>query len=133
MVAVRMVRVRNMSVSEAADIQGRCPNCVRNRLRRYDKRDLEGLRDLPRCGRPRMISRNVMDAIVANVTGCRITSPDCDQGFVGSSGSVPPLASRALRSASSRRSRVSRITRYTRRAGSLTQIERRSEANAASG
>ena len=26
MVAVRMVRVRNMSVSETADIQGRCPN-----------------------------------------------------------------------------------------------------------
>ena len=36
MVVVRMVRARNMSVSETADIQGRCPNWVCNRLCRYD-------------------------------------------------------------------------------------------------
>lgn len=36
-----MVRVRNMSVSKTADIQVRCPNWVRNRLRRYDE-DLKG-------------------------------------------------------------------------------------------
>lgn len=30
MVAVRMIRVRNMSVSETAGIQGRCPNWVCN-------------------------------------------------------------------------------------------------------
>ena len=52
MVAVCMVRVRNMSVSETADIQGRSPNWVRNLLRCYDEGGLEGLRDLPRCGRP---------------------------------------------------------------------------------
>ena len=51
MVAVRMVRVRNMSVSETADIQGRCPNWVHNLLRRYDEGGLEGLRDLPKSGR----------------------------------------------------------------------------------
>ena len=50
MVAVRMVRVRNMTVDEVADIQGRSPNWVRNRLRRYDDGGLEGLRDLP-CAR----------------------------------------------------------------------------------
>ena len=43
MVAVRMVRVRNMSVSETADIQGRCPNWVHNLLRRYDEGGLEGM------------------------------------------------------------------------------------------
>ena len=31
MVAVRMVRVLNMSVEETADIQARCPTRVRNR------------------------------------------------------------------------------------------------------
>ena len=41
MIAVRMVRVRNMSVSETADIQGRCPNWVRDWLRRYDEGGLE--------------------------------------------------------------------------------------------
>ena len=55
MVTVRMVRARNMSVSETTDIQGRCPNWVRNWLRRYDEGGLEGLRDLPRCGRSRRI------------------------------------------------------------------------------
>ena len=79
MVAVRMVRVRNMSVSETADIQGRCPNRVCNLLHRYDKEGLEGLRDLPRSGRPRRILRNVMDGIIANVAGCRITPVDLQQ------------------------------------------------------
>ena len=42
MVAVRMVRVHNMSVSETADIQGRNSNWVRDWLRRYDEGGLEG-------------------------------------------------------------------------------------------
>ena len=73
MIAVRMVRARNISVDETADILIRCPSWVRNWLRRYDEGGLEGLRDLPRCGRPRRILRNVMDEIIANVAGCRIT------------------------------------------------------------
>ena len=73
MAAVRMVRVRNMSVDETADIRVHCPTWVRDWLRRYDEGGLEVLRDLPRCGRPRRITRDAMDAIVANVAGCRIT------------------------------------------------------------
>ena len=73
MVAVRMVRVLNMSVEETANLQVHCPTWVRDWLRRYDEGGLEGLRDLPRCGRPRRILRNVMDEIIANVAGCRIT------------------------------------------------------------
>ena len=72
MVAVRMVCVRNMSVNETADIRGRSPNRVRDWLRRYDEGGLEGLRDLPRCGRSRRILRNVMDEIIAKVADCRI-------------------------------------------------------------
>ena len=55
MVAVRMVRVLDMSVDEAADILVHCPTWVRDWLSRYDEGGLEGLRDLPRCGRPRRI------------------------------------------------------------------------------
>ena len=73
MVVVRMVRVLNISVEEAASILVHCPTWVRDWLRRYDEGGLEGLRDLPRCGRPRRILRNVMDEMVAKVAGCRIT------------------------------------------------------------
>ena len=41
MVAVRMVRVFNMSVEETASIQIRCPTWVRDWLRRYDEGGLE--------------------------------------------------------------------------------------------
>ena len=68
MVVVRMVRVRNMSVSETADIQGRCPNWVRNLLRRYDEGDLEGLRDLLRSGRPPKIPLREMDKIMKHAS-----------------------------------------------------------------
>ena len=73
MVAVRMVRVLNISVEETASILVRCSTWVRDWLRRYDEGGLEGLRDLPRCGRPRRILRNVMDEIIAKVADCRIT------------------------------------------------------------
>ena len=45
MIAVRMVRARNISVDETADILIRCPSWVRNWLRRYDERGFEGFRD----------------------------------------------------------------------------------------
>ena len=63
MVAVCMVRVLNMSVEETANLQARCPTWVRDWLRRYDEGGLEGLRDLPKCGRPRRILRNIMRGI----------------------------------------------------------------------
>ena len=46
MVAVRMVRVLNMSADETAGILVHCPTWVRDRLRCYDEGDLEGFRDL---------------------------------------------------------------------------------------
>ena len=76
MVAVRMVRVLDMSVEETASLQVRCPTWVRKWLRRFDE---GGLRDLPRCGRPRRILRNAMDGIVANVAGFRITPAGLQQ------------------------------------------------------
>ena len=50
MVAVRMVRVLNISVEETANLQVHCPTWVRDRLRCYDEGGLEGLRDLLRRG-----------------------------------------------------------------------------------
>ena len=46
MVAVRMVRVLNISVEETAGFQVRYPTRIRYRLRRYDERCLEDFRDL---------------------------------------------------------------------------------------
>ena len=46
MVAVRMVRVLNISVEETANLQVRCPTWVRDWLRHYDEEGLEDLRDL---------------------------------------------------------------------------------------
>ena len=74
-VAVRMVHVLNMSVDETASTLVHCPTRVRDWLRRYDEGGLEGLRDLPRCSWSRRISCNVMDSIIVNVVGCRITPP----------------------------------------------------------
>ena len=63
MVAVRMVRVLNISVEKTANLQVPCPTWVRGRLRRYNDGGLKGLRDLPRCRRPRRIPRNIMRGI----------------------------------------------------------------------
>ena len=76
-----MVRMLNMTVEETASILVRCPTWVRDWLRRYDEGGLEGLRDLSRCGRPRRITRDAMDAIVADVTGCRITQSRWETEF----------------------------------------------------
>ena len=72
MIAVRMIRVRNMSVDDTVDIQGRSPNLVHSWLRRYEG-ELEGLQNLPRCGRSRRITRGVMEDIITNVTGYPMT------------------------------------------------------------
>ena len=72
MVAVRMVRVFNMSVEETASIQVRRSSWVCDWLCRYDG-GLKNLRDLPRCERPRRIPRNIMNDIIANVADCCIT------------------------------------------------------------
>ena len=81
MVAVRMVRVRNMSVGETASLQVRCSTRVREWLCRYDEGGLEGLRDIPRCGRPRRIPLGVIDGIIAKVSSRRITPLELQQSI----------------------------------------------------
>ena len=78
MVAVRIIHVRNISVSETVDIQGRSPNWVRNLLRRYDG-GLKGLLILPRSGRLKRILWDALDEIMAKVAYCEIMSVDMQQ------------------------------------------------------
>ena len=79
LVAVRMVRVLNISVEETANLQVHCPTWVRDWLRCYDEGDIEGLRDLPRCERPRRILQDTLDRIMAKVVYCGIMHVDLQQ------------------------------------------------------
>ena len=64
MLAVHMVRVRKMSVSEAAANLMRSDRWVHTWLERFDAGGLDGLRDLPRSGRPPKIPREIMARII---------------------------------------------------------------------
>ena len=64
MLAVHMVYVRKAGIGETAAHLMRSARWVRNWLRRYDEGGLEGLRDLPRSGRPRRIPRETIEQII---------------------------------------------------------------------
>ena len=67
MLAVHMVCVRKMSVSEAAANLMRSDRWVHTWLERFDAGGLDGLRDLPRSGRPPKIPREIMARIIEQV------------------------------------------------------------------
>ena len=64
MLAVHMVYVRKAGIDETAAHLMRSARWVRNWLHRYDEGGLEGLRDLPRSGRPRRIPRETIEQII---------------------------------------------------------------------
>ena len=64
MLAVHMVCVRKMSVGETAANLMRSERWVHKWLKRFDTGGLDGLRDLPRTGRPPKISRETMARII---------------------------------------------------------------------
>ena len=64
MLAVHMVRVRKMSTGETAANLMRSERWVHRWLERFDAGSLDGLRDLPRTGRPPKISRYTMARII---------------------------------------------------------------------
>ena len=72
MLAVHMVRVRKMNVSETAANLMWSDRWVHTWLERFDAGDLDGLRDLPRSGRPPKISREIMARIIE-----RAVQPQC--------------------------------------------------------
>ncbi len=61
MLAVHMVYVRKAGIDETAAHLMRSARWVRNWLHRYDEGGLDGLRDLPRSGRPRRIPRETIE------------------------------------------------------------------------
>ena len=76
MLAVHMVYVRKAGIDETAAHLMRSARWVHNWLRecsrctwlhRYDEGGLEGLRDLPRSGRPRRIPRETIEQIINKV------------------------------------------------------------------
>ena len=67
MLAVHMVYVRKAGIDETAAHLMRSARWVHNWLHRYDEGGLEGLRDLPRSGRPRRIPRETIEQIINKV------------------------------------------------------------------
>ena len=93
MVAVRMVRVLDMSVDETANLQVHCPMWVRDWLRRYDEGGLEGLRDLQmRTAQKNFVNRRVRHHQFA----CDGPYPPAVLAPAAGSQSVPSLAGRRL-------------------------------------
>ena len=72
MLAVHMVRVREMSIGETAANLMRSERRVRKWLERFDTGGLDGLRDLPRTGRSPKIPRYIMTRIIE-----RSVQPKC--------------------------------------------------------
>ncbi len=64
MLAVYMVHVCKKSIDETAGDLMRSPKWVRNWLNCFDSGGLNGLRDLPRSGRPSKIPREIMERII---------------------------------------------------------------------
>ena len=64
MLAVHMVRVREMSIDETAANLMRSERWVHKWLKRFGAGGLDGLRDLPRTGRPPKIPRETMAPII---------------------------------------------------------------------
>ena len=79
MLAVHMVHFRKVSIDDAAVNLLRCPKWVRNWLERFKTGGLEGLRDLPRSGRPPKISQEVMDGVLGKVDRFKTTPAELQQ------------------------------------------------------
>ena len=79
MLAVHMVHVRKMSISDTADILLQADRWVYRWMRRYEEGGLEGLRDLPRSGRPPKISPEAMDGILDKVDRFKTTPAELQQ------------------------------------------------------
>ena len=79
MLAVHMVHFRKMSIDDAATNLLRCPKWVRNWLERFEAGCLEGLRDLPRSGRPPKISPEAMDGVLGKVDRFKATPAELQQ------------------------------------------------------
>ena len=67
MTAVLMVLRQGLGTTQTAATIGCSENSVRNWLKRFDKRGVDGLRDNPRSGRPSKVDKKKIDRIFSNV------------------------------------------------------------------
>ncbi|MDI1495114.1 MAG: Transposase [Cenarchaeum symbiont of Oopsacas minuta] len=65
-VAVQMVHVNNMNIGEVAAGLFRTPEWVNQWIERFDEKGIDGLRDLPRSGRPPLIKAHKLDKIISD-------------------------------------------------------------------
>ena len=65
--AVILVKVKKIPIDQVAEILGCVPKTIRNWLNRYKERGINGLRDRPKTGRPRKISKLQILAIVLHM------------------------------------------------------------------
>ncbi len=73
MVAVNMVVFNNESITHTADLLMQCPDWVSSWVKRFKEEGLEGLRDLPRTGRPPKVSLKEINGILSKTN--YITTP----------------------------------------------------------
>ena len=86
MLAVHMVRVRKMNVSETAANLMRSDGWVHAWLERFDAEGLDGLRDLPRSGRPPKIPREIMARIIEQAVQPQCTPRELQRIMRGDTG-----------------------------------------------
>ena len=79
MLAVHMVYVREKSVSATAADLMRTDKWVYDWLKRFDAGGLDGLRDLPKSGRPASVPRTTMDRIIGKASQGRCTPKELQE------------------------------------------------------
>ena len=79
MLAVHMVYVREKSVSATAADLMRTDKWVYDWLKRFDAGGLDGLRDLPKSGRPANVPRTTMDRIIGKASQGKCTPKELQE------------------------------------------------------
>ena len=79
MLAVHMIYVREKSVSVTAADLMRTDKWVYDWLKRFDAGGLDGLRDLPKSGRPASVPRTTMDQIIDKASQGRCTPKELQE------------------------------------------------------
>ena len=84
MLVVHMVHIRKKSVSATVADLIRADKWVYDWLKRLDAGGLDGLRDLPKSGRPASVPRTTMDRIIDKASQSRRTPKElqeCNDGY----------------------------------------------------
>ena len=79
MLAAHVVYAREKSVSATAADLMRTDKCVYDWLKRFDAGGLDGLRDLPKSGRPASVPRTTMDWIIGKARQGRCTPKELQE------------------------------------------------------